>query len=267
MSVKPIPYPINHTPALSIIIPVGPHDHEWCELLYDLEQTPEGSEIILVFSEKAQCPEPELLSQKYNLSKQSYHVMTSPQGRAFQLNNGALRARGEFLWFLHADSRFHSTTLSGLTRLLSQRTKNALFYFSLRFLADGPIFTKLNEVGARLRSRLGLPFGDQGFIIARDLFWELEGFPHDITWGEDHAFVWRCHVSGIPVKPIGTALYTSARAYKLNGWVQTSLRYVSATIRQMRSFSKDARAWYVRSGFRKDPTSEEVRSYKKVDVQ
>lgn len=257
MSVKLTHESVDSQPTLSIIVPVGPHDQEWRKLLYDLEQTPEGSEIILVLPDGAEPLEPDLFSRQYNLSRHCCRVITSPQGRGFQLNSGALAACGDLLWFLHADSRFHRTTVNGLKRHLSRPSIHALFYFSLRFLPDGPVLMKLNELGARIRSRLGLPFGDQGFLISRELFLKLEGFPHDVTWGEDHAFVWRCHVSGIPVKPIGAALYTSARTYQINGWTRTSYRYVSATAHQVRRFSKHARAWYACAKPRKDTESEE----------
>lgn len=83
------------------------------------------------------------------------------------MNVGADSARGEWLWFLHADSRLGPATLWALQRFLD-RDVDALGYFDLAFRRDGPRLAALNAWGANLRSRwLGLPFGDQGFVIRK----------------------------------------------------------------------------------------------------
>lgn len=41
-------------------------------------------------------------------------LLAAPRGRAAQMNAGALAAKGELLWFLHADSRVSAATAEAL---------------------------------------------------------------------------------------------------------------------------------------------------------
>lgn len=55
---------------------------------------------------------------------------------------------------------------------------------------DGPLLSGLNAIGANVRSKVfGLPFGDQGFLIRKEVFTNLGGYPVDCYYGEDHLFV------------------------------------------------------------------------------
>src|SRR5690606_5834787 len=120
-------------------------------------------------------------------------------------------------------------TLSALSHFL-RRGEDALGYFDLYFLDDGPPLTRLNALGARLRSRwFRLPFGDQGFVLPRQVFESLGGFDTTIQHGEDHELVWRARRAGIPLRPIGARLYTSARKYATNGWLATTLMHIRET--------------------------------------
>ena len=111
-------------------------------------------------------------------------------------------------------------------------------YFDLRFLADGPALMAINSIGAWLRCRLfGLPFGDQGLLVARSLFDHVGGFDTEIPAGEDHALIWRARAAGARIRAVGAPLYTSARKYAQAGWWRTTLRHLIATLRQAREFS------------------------------
>jgi len=58
----------------------------------------------------------------------------------------------------HADSRFTESTLDKLEKSL-QHKPDALHYFDLVFLDDGPALTAINTVGVWFRSHvLALPF-------------------------------------------------------------------------------------------------------------
>ena len=117
---------------LSIVIPVAANETEQQNLLADLEGC--DAEII----------------------------PRTDTSRAGSLNLGAARASGEWLWFLHADSRINPDNIRALEQSL-QKHPLALHYFDLAF--DLP-FLRFNATGANLRSRLlGLPFGDQGFVL------------------------------------------------------------------------------------------------------
>ncbi len=220
--------------TLSIVVPVGPGDTTWQGLLPELARV-DASDIALVFS--SQNPV-ELVPH----TDKRLLIAISSTGRARQQNAGATATTAPWLWFLHADSRFAPETVSRLHAFIA-RNEPALGYFDLRFQNDGPRWTQLNALGARLRSRwLGLPFGDQGLLIPRSVFEALGGFDESVPSGEDHALVWRAKRSGIPVRPVGAVLLTSARKYAQQGWWRTTAGHLRLTCQQVWAFSRVGRA-------------------------
>ena len=218
--------------TLSVIIPVGPDDDAWRDLLGDLALLEDGAEIILVAS---QGGAPDMFRpRRYGLRVPTRWLET-PAGRAHQQNAGAAAAGGETLWFLHADSRLPPTSVAAAARFCGRA---ALGFFDLRFRDDGPRLVALNAFGVRLRSRwLGMPFGDQGLILPRRLFEELGGFDETVPRGEDHALVWSARRAGIPLVPLRAPLLTSARRYAEHGWLRTTLQHARLTIAQARRFA------------------------------
>ena len=219
--------------TLSIVIPVGPGDSAWQRLLPDLAPV-RAAEIALVLpSDSPSDPAP--------FRNDRVLRVVAPAGRARQQNAGAAATSAAWLWFLHADSRLASTTLPRLYEFIA-RNEQVLGYFDLRFQDDGPNWTRLNALGARLRSRwLGLPFGDQGLLLPRRVFEALGGFDESLSSGEDHALVWRAKRAGIPVRSVGAPLLTSARNYAQQGWWRTTARHLRLTCQQAWTFSRQER--------------------------
>ncbi|MGE3535702.1 MAG: glycosyltransferase family 2 protein [Parachlamydiales bacterium] len=213
---------MNPLKELSIIIPIGATESEWPILLSDLELLPQESEIIIVVPDG--CPFPQ--------AKAGLRFVQSPPGRAKQMNTGARQARNKFLWFVHADSRIPSQSIEALKNALIE-APSRLHFFDLEFLADGPVLTRLNTLGAWVRARLlGLPFGDQGFCISKNLFESLGRFPENVLYGEDHLFVWKARKSGIPIRSTRGRIYTSSRKYRDKGWAKTTLQHGYLTAKQ-----------------------------------
>lgn len=201
---------------LAIIIPVGPGDRGWRELLPLLDRLLPGVPRRLVYAHGDLQTKPRDPRERWTESR---------RGRARQQNAGAAAFDCEWLWFLHADSRPDAGTIAALAAFLASG-QDALGYFDLRFAKDGPALMRLTEFGAGLRCRcFGLPFGDQGFLIRRERFYELGGFDESHPFGEDHALVWAARRAGLPVMRIPAALTTSARRYAQQGWWTTTLRH------------------------------------------
>lgn len=215
---------------LSVIIPLAPGETAWRGLLDQLAtEAPSECEIILV------AAEPGFPTPSSNLNLRMLH---SRPGRAVQMNLGAAQARGEWLWFLHADSMLSPQCLPALARFIA-RGEAALGWFNLAFLADGPRLTRLNALGANLRSRwLGIPFGDQGFVLPASVFARLGGYDEQAAYGEDHLLVWAVQRNGIPLRRIDATIATSARKYGRFGWGATTLRHLLLTARQAWSASR-----------------------------
>jgi len=215
---------------LSVIIPVRPGDETWKALIKDLTILPIGAEVFIVspnISAELHREWQEQLPAKINF-------ISSALGRGHQLNAGASASLNDYLLFLHADSHLPKESFAALDLALERSNSSALHYFDLKFMQDGPRLVALNEYGARVRSNsFGIPFGDQGFCIKRELFNRVGGYETDLANGEDHMFVWACRASGIETSRIAAPIYTSARKYHDNGWCSTTLKHISITLRQI----------------------------------
>jgi len=208
---------------ISVIIPLARGETHWQKLIPLLKNLPEKSEIILAVSK----------GMEINASGFKYvKTVTSTIGRAHQMNAGAAIAKNNWLWFLHADSRFEADVIERL-KTLAEENAEALYYHTLKFLDDGPNAMRWNERAVRWRSNyLKIPFGDQGFFIRKDLFHTLSGYREDISYGEDHLLVWKVRQEGYPVYGTGTELSTSARKYQDGGWSWVTITHVWHTFLQ-----------------------------------
>ena len=156
----------------------------------------------------------------------------SPLGRARQLNAAAHRAKADYLWFVHADTILPESYELTLHGAIAQNPE-ALLYFDLGFSQEGPKLMALNAAGVWFRSHvLQLPFGDQALCLPQKTFWQLGGFSEQAAYGEDHLLVWQAHQKGVPLRPVGAKVTTSARKYQNKGWATTTLQHVHLTIRQ-----------------------------------
>ena len=103
-------------------------------------------------------------------------VLSSPRGRALQMNAGAALAGGDVLLFLHADARLPGEAewliLEGL-----RETGRRWGRFDVRLSGAAPMLRVVEWMMNR-RSRLtGIATGDQGLFVERGLFEEAGGFP------------------------------------------------------------------------------------------
>jgi len=221
------------TCPLSIIIPVAPREHAWNTLLPQLLKGRGDAEILLASSESQPADWTDMLeSSGFETLNSPVRWLKVPAGRASQMNEAARQARGEFLWFLHADSEINSTTLPALKASL-EKSPPAVHYFDLRFLSEGPTMMWLNRGGVWFRSHwLKMPFGDQGLAISAEDFQELGGYDESLPYGEDHQFVWRARIAGLKIRPVGATIATSARKYQKRGWLRTTCRHCWLTWRQ-----------------------------------
>lgn len=152
-------------------------------------------------------------------------VLTTPRGRARQMNAGARVVRGEWLLFLHADVRLTAGARRALLAAVQPSSEvNAAVF---RFAIDLPWFWKwFIELGQRIREGLwGLPYGDQGLLLRRDLFDAAGGFP-DVPLMEDVAMVRRLRRQ-TPIRRLPAPLLTSGRRYARGGVVRTWLQHTA----------------------------------------
>lgn len=149
-------------------------------------------------------------------------VLTAPRGRGAQLSAGAAVAEGDWLCFLHADTRPEPGWAAELARFIGDaRNRERAGYLAYR-LDDGSRPARRLERIVAWRSRvLGLPYGDQGLILARDFYRALGGFP-PLVLMEDVAFVRRIGRKRLVALQAGAL--TSAARYRREGYLLRPLR-------------------------------------------
>ena len=149
-------------------------------------------------------------------------VVRAPRGRGSQLAAGAAAAEGEWLCFLHADTQPGPRWCDAVAGFIADPANaERAGYFAFR-LDDGSSSARRLERLVAWRSRvLGLPYGDQGLVIAKRFYSELGGFPA-LPLMEDVALVRRIGRRRL-VALEATAL-TSAARYRRDGYLRRSLR-------------------------------------------
>ena len=163
------------------------------------------------------------------LEERHPHVrwLRSSPGRALQMNVGASQARGEWLIFLHADTRLPNRWLDELDRA---GRDPAIVGGSFTFQLDSDSrWARVIERGVAARVRwLNLPYGDQALFVRREVFRSLGGY-RDMPLMEDVEFVrrlnraGRLHHSLLPV-------VTSARRWERDGAIRQSAENVALVI-------------------------------------
>ena len=229
---------------LSIIIPVARREHDF-KLIKQLREKFQNCEIIIVCDETNEF----IKSAKLEVN-QLYFLKNSSRAKA--LNKGASLSTSKNLWFLHLDSNIEHIQLTDLIGLDP--------YTVSTFLLE---FDEANcwwiAAGANFRTKtFGIPFGDQSFLISKNLFNFTGGFNETLFLGEDHEFIWRIKSLNIKLNIINKKIITSAIKYK-NRRVYQSVNTLWKTLCQAIKFYQ-VKKQIVLGVFIKDPQSPESKS-------
>ncbi|HEY7412113.1 MAG TPA: TIGR04283 family arsenosugar biosynthesis glycosyltransferase [Vicinamibacteria bacterium] len=146
-------------------------------------------------------------------------VLTAPAGRGPQLERGAREARGEWIVFLHADTRLERGWAAAL-RALDGATVGGAFRFAVD--SPRPAFRLLERAVAARCRLFRLPYGDQAIFVRRGVYGITGGVP-PIPLMEDVAFVRRLRRRGRLAFPASRAL-TSPRRWERRGIVATTVQ-------------------------------------------
>ena len=195
-------------PKISIIIPTNNESQNLPLLLSDLSIINQEAEVIVVDSHSEDKTEEiaKIYSAKIYKSK--------IKSRGLQLNIGAKKAKGEWLIFIHADSRLDKNFSREIKRVLIG-DKEFIYFFKFK-INDKKIVYRLLEILVNLRSCIFKePYGDQGLIIHRKVYFKNNGY-RKIPLMEDVDFIKRLN-NKKRLRMLNVPIYTSSRKWGKNG--------------------------------------------------
>lgn len=139
-------------------------------------------------------------------------IISSPKGRAIQMNRGAAEANAKILYFLHADSTPPSNFAKFISDSILSDAVSGCFRLSFDykhwFLRANCWFTQFDLNAFR--------FGDQSLFVLKETFIQAGGFRQDLLLMEDQEIISRIKKYG-KFTVINATIITSARKYLSNG--------------------------------------------------
>jgi rSAM/selenodomain-associated transferase 2 len=139
--------------------------------------------------------------------------------RGAQIAAGRTAAEGAWLLLLHGDTRLEPGWERAARRHMAEHPGRAGWF---AFALDDPApIARVWEAGVALRSRLGLPYGDQGLLIPAALYDGVGGM-RALPLMEDVDLVRRLGAGRLA--PISARAVTSAARYRKAGYWRRSAR-------------------------------------------
>ena len=204
-------------PALSIIIPTLDEANHLPLLLADLKAWPYSSDLTIVDGGSKDSTISIAQIQGLNI------INSLDQNRGLQLGLGASKAKGEWLLFLHADSRLDKVWVKKLLKIMQTKTsKNFAWYFDFKIKKYNLQF-RILEIAVALRSHfLQRPYGDQGLLIHKDLYYKSGGFS-SLKLMEDLDFITRITKTN-KVKRIREKIYTDDIKWSKSNIIERAIK-------------------------------------------
>jgi rSAM/selenodomain-associated transferase 2 len=194
---------------LSVVLPVLDAGAELAATLAALDA---DCEILVVDGGSKTPPQP----------RPGLRVLSAPRGRGSQLAAGAAAASGDWLLFLHADTTLSADWRAAVAAFADDPANaEKAGYFKLAFATADPRGARVVALANWRARALGLPYGDQGILLARGFYEKLGGY-RPLPLMEDVDLVRRIGKRRLVELPaIAT---TSAERYERDGWRLRPLR-------------------------------------------
>ena len=207
--------------TISIIIPTYNEAEHISQLVLELQQHGGNSVIeIMVIDGGSQDNTPSKAQAAGAI------VLSSPlKGRAAQMNYGATYAKGDILYFVHADVKIPASYVTDIEEALTEGYELGCY----RYQFDSPKFMlKINAYFTRFNF-LFCRGGDQTLYITRRLFDQLGGFDERFVIMEDYDILLRAtRIARLKITPKNALV--SARKYESNSWLSVQIANLTAML-------------------------------------
>jgi len=190
---------------ISIIIPTINEANNLPLLLSDLSSIQKEGEIIIVDcgSEDKTIDIANIYGAKVFISKE--------RNRGLQLDIGAKNSKGEWLIFLHADTRLTHDWFKKINSFL-KGNKDSIYYFEFK-INNKKIIYRVLEILVNFRSKyFKQPYGDHGLIIHITTYFKNNGFK-EIPLMEDIDFLRRLE-NKKDLKQLNLPIFISSRKWE-----------------------------------------------------
>lgn len=201
-------------PKISVIIPVYCENESLLHTIAHLRAKAyaQNYEVIVV--------DTHAITTLHHLKLENVHLAYARKGRANQMNEGALRARGEVLLFLHADTRLPYHWDRWVEGAVEHHKAGA---FSLGIDDSHPLLRCIERMTNLRTTITKIPYGDQAHFFQTSCFKHLGGYAN-IALMEDVEMMKRLKQNGEKIALLKPKVLTSARRWHKEGIVYTTLR-------------------------------------------
>jgi len=159
------------------------------------------------------------------MPKLDVKTIAADKGRGRQLKDGAEAASGDWLLFLHADTVLPKDWgIEVCAFVAKEGVRQHAGYFTFALDDDDRAAKRLEKIVSWRCRLLGLPYGDQGLLISRDLYNEIGGFS-EIPLMEDVDIVRR--IGKHRLRQLSSCAVTSATRYQKQGYFKRMMRNLS----------------------------------------
>jgi rSAM/selenodomain-associated transferase 2 len=145
-------------------------------------------------------------------------VQSPRHGRAVQMNYGAHLAKGDVLYFIHADCQPPTSFLSDIKGVVKGGGQMGCFCY--RFDSQ-KVMLKINSYFTRF-SPMWCRGGDETFFIRKQIFEQLGGYDERFCIMEEYDFLRRAKRQ-FPLTIVPKNCLVSARKYETNSWLRVQL--------------------------------------------
>lgn len=141
-------------------------------------------------------------------------IISDERSRSKQMNLGAEHAKGNYLYFVHADTKVPQSYLNDIEKKIDSGYESGCYRF--KFDSKHPIL-KINSFMTRF------PFlicrgGDQSLFIKKERFEQLGDFKEELSIMEEYDLLLRLKKNKIKFGIMPKSVVVSARKYEKNGY-------------------------------------------------
>lgn len=199
---------------ISIIIPTYNEANNIGSLIRHLSAYTTGEDKIEIIVSDGESEDNTL-----SIAKEAAIAVVSPaKGRAGQMNYAAKQAKGDVLYFVHADTIPPASYYTDIAQALNDGYNCGSYRFRFNsnkfMLKINAFFTRFNYLFFR--------GGDQSIFVTKELFEKVGPYKEDMLIMEDYDFLQRIWKAG-KFKLIPKSTLVSARKYDNNTWLQVQL--------------------------------------------